>query len=147
MRIASRLLTGGLEIKEREEVVSSFQSNPETRVLLATTWVAGEGLTLTAANHVIFLNEWWNPSTNAQARDRIVRIGQKRGVQVYRFRCQGTIEEALGRVLARKQDLFEGLVDRWAETAGAERLAPQRGGGGAALSAMIVPKRSFRGGS
>ena len=45
--------------------------------LLCSSRVGGEGLTLTEANHAVFINEWWGPSTNAQARDRVVRLGQE----------------------------------------------------------------------
>ena len=56
-------------------------------------------MTLTEANHVVFINEWWNPSANAQARDRVVRLGQERVIHVHRFRCKGTIEEVLDQIL------------------------------------------------
>lgn len=110
--LLSRYISGKSSTEEREAAIRSLRCDPDVTALLATTWVAGEGLTLTEANHVIFLNEWWNPSTNAQARDRVVRIGQQRGVRVYRFYCRGTVEEALARVLSRKSDLFDGLVDQ-----------------------------------
>ena len=83
-------------------------------MLLASTRAVGEGLTLTEANHVIFFNEWWNPSANRQARDRVVRIGQKAVVQVYRLRTRGTVEELLDRILSRKEQLFELVVDELA---------------------------------
>lgn len=114
--IPSEVFTGQLGSSERDKLISRFRSDEGPTALLATTWVAGVGLTLTEANHVVFLNEWWNPSTNDQARDRVVRIGQQRGVQVYKFRCRGTVEEAVERVLSRKEALFEGIVDRLAES-------------------------------
>jgi SNF2 family DNA or RNA helicase len=110
------IVTGDVETSERERRVQEFRRSPDVRAFLATTWVAGEGLTLTEANHVLFFNEWWNPSTNIQARDRVVRIGQKRGVQVCRFITRDTIEEVVDRVLKRKSGLVHGLVDRLAET-------------------------------
>ena len=86
-------LTGKLTTDERGRVIQNFKSDERVVALLCSSRVGGEGLTLTEANHVIFINEWWNPSANAQARDRVVRLGQERVVQVHRFRCQGTIEE------------------------------------------------------
>ena len=68
-------------------------------------------MTLTEANHVIFINEWWNPSTNAQSRDRVVRIGQERIVHVHRFRCRETVEEVLDEILSRKNETFTNIVD------------------------------------
>ena len=76
-------------------------------------------MTLTEANHVVFINEWWNPSANAQARDRVVRLGQERVVHVHRFRCKGTIEEVLDQILARKSEVFANIVDvRWTRNCG-----------------------------
>ena len=78
-------------------------------------------MTLTEANHVVFINEWWNPSANAQARDRVVRLGQERVVHVHRFRCKGTIkgtiEEVLDQILARKSEAFANIVDALASGA------------------------------
>ena len=67
------------------------------------------------ANHVFLFNQWWNPSANDQARDRVVRIGQRRKVRVYRFCCRGTIEEALERILKSKRKLFDDAVERLAQ--------------------------------
>ncbi len=108
-------LTGSMSATDREESIRFFREDPTCHVLLASLRVAGEGLTLTEANHVVFFNEWWNPSANAQARDRLVRIGQKRVVTVYRFRCRETIEENLDRILAEKSETFEVLIDRLAD--------------------------------
>ena len=67
------------------------------------------------ANHVFLFNQWWNPSANDQARDRVVRIGQRRKVRVYRFCCRGTIEVALERILKSKRKLFDDAVERLAQ--------------------------------
>ncbi len=104
-------LTGELTTAERGRVLQDFKTNEKVVALLCSSRVGGEGLTLTEANHVVFINEWWNPSANAQARDRVVRIGQERIVQVHRFRCQGTIEETLDQILNRKSAAFANIVD------------------------------------
>ena len=109
--IGSVSLTGELKIDERERVIQHFKSDEKVVALLCSSRVGGEGLTLTEANHVIFINEWWNPSANAQARDRVVRFGQERIVHVHRFRCRGTIEEALDEILNRKSEAFANVVD------------------------------------
>ena len=70
-----------------------------------------KGLPLTEANHVIFINRWWNPSSNAQARDRVVRIGQLRLVRVKSFTCRGTVEERLACLLKEKSITFDQLVE------------------------------------
>ena len=112
---ASRLLVGEMTGEERDQAVREFREDPEVLVLLASTRVAGEGLTLVEANHAFLFNQWWNPSTNRQATDRIVRIGQKNNVRIYRFCCRDTIEERLETILERKAELFEHTVERLAD--------------------------------
>ena len=111
---AAPLLVGDMDSEERDRAVSRFRSDDRAVVLLASSRVGGEGLTLVEANHVFLLNQWWNPSANDQARDRVVRIGQRRKVRVYRFCCRGTIEEALERILKSKRELFDEVVERLA---------------------------------
>lgn len=110
-------LTGKLTTAERARALQRFKSDDEFVALLCSSRVGGEGLTLTEANHVVFINEWWNPSANAQARDRVVRLGQKRVVHVHRFRCQETIEEVLDQILNRKSEDFANIVDALASGA------------------------------
>ena len=112
---AAVLLVGEMDSEERERAVTYFRGNGQALVLLASTRIGGEGLTLVEANHIFLLNQWWNPSTNDQARDRVVRIGQRRNVRVYRFCCRGTIEEALERILKSKRELFDDAVERLAQ--------------------------------
>ena len=108
-------LEGSMSLAERDLTLDRFRTDEKVCVLLASSRVGGQGLTLTEANHVIFFNEWWNPSANAQARDRVVRIGQKRGVRVYRFRCKDTIEEVLDEILAAKSHTIAEVIGRLAE--------------------------------
>jgi len=109
-------LRGDMSPAARDEVLLAFKSKPEVTTLLCSSRIGGEGLTLTEANHVIFFNEWWNPSANIQARDRVVRIGQRRGVRVYSFKCKDTIEENLEVILESKSKIMVDLVDRLAES-------------------------------
>ena len=104
-------LTGQQSLSERNRTIQRFKSDDNVVALLCSSRVGSEGLTLTEANHVIFINEWWNPSANAQARDRVVRLGQQRIVQVRRFRCKETVEEALDQILDKKSETFANIVD------------------------------------
>ena len=79
--------------------------------MLLSARIAGEGLTITEANNVIFLNEWWNPSNNNQAKDRVIRIGQDKNVNITTFYSKGTIEERLKEILEEKSELYENLID------------------------------------
>jgi SNF2 family DNA or RNA helicase len=103
-------VTGEMEPETRQKSIDAFISGAAD-VLLLSSRIGSEGLTLTEANHVVFLNEWWNPSANAQARDRVVRIGQTRPVTVYRLRSINTIEEILDRIHAEKEWLTQVLVE------------------------------------
>ena len=105
------LLTGELELDERQRAVQRFKSDSNCAALLASMRVASEGLTLTEANHVIFINRWWNPSTNSQAIDRVMRIGQHRPVTVYYLTCTNTVEDRLQPLLDRKELTFAQLID------------------------------------
>ena len=116
--LASLTLTGEMTTEERTDVLRKFRSDRDTVALLCSSRVGGEGLTLTEANHVVFLNEWWNPSANAQARDRVVRLGQERIVHVHRFRCKDTVEELLDAILERKEQTFASIVDALATEVG-----------------------------
>ena len=105
------MLTGQMTLQEREHSLSEFKLNPKCGILLASTRVASEGLTLTVANHVIFINQWWNPSSNSQAKDRVIRIGQSKTVTVKSFICRNTIEDRLQQILQKKSLTFDELVD------------------------------------
>ncbi|KAK5611792.1 hypothetical protein CRENBAI_010165 [Crenichthys baileyi] len=67
-----------LQLRERERLISLFQTDKRYSVFLLTTQVGGVGLTLTAANRVVIYDPSWNPATDAQAVDRAYRIGQKK---------------------------------------------------------------------
>ncbi|MET8383337.1 C-terminal helicase domain-containing protein, partial [Streptosporangium canum] len=71
---------------------------------------AGTGLNLTAANHVIHVDRWWNPAVENQATDRAFRIGQNRNVQVRKFICVDTLEERIDEMIERKKALAESVV-------------------------------------
>ena len=97
---------------KKEEIKSNFQYKGNIDILLATAQVAGTGATFTKANHVIFFNEWWNPALNAQARDRIVRIGQEKECFVYKFYTKDTVEQRLKELLEQKTELFNEIVEK-----------------------------------
>ncbi len=69
--------------KTREGVIDRFSNNPGFDVLILSPEVAGVGLTITAANHVVHYGRWWNPAKENQATDRVYRIKQKRPVCVH----------------------------------------------------------------
>jgi len=98
------------DIPSRESNIKKFKS-PDIDILLASSKVASEGLNLTEANNVIFLNRWWNPSSNNQARDRVNRLGQEKIVKIYNIFCSDTIEERVGEILKEKTELYDKIVN------------------------------------
>ncbi len=85
----------------------------------------GTGLNLTAANHVVHLDRWWNPAVENQATDRAFRIGQRRDVQVRKLVCVGTVEEKIDALITGKQELADlavGAGEGWVTELGTEAL-------------------------
>ena len=105
------IVTGKMELQERNLALEKFRHNSNCSVLLASTRITSEGLNLTEANHIIFINRWWNPSSNLQARDRVVRIGQKNLVTIRSFSCRNTVEQRLETLLSEKTFTFNQLIN------------------------------------
>ncbi|MCT9144941.1 DEAD/DEAH box helicase, partial [Streptomyces violarus] len=105
----SQFLHGGTPVAEREAMVRRFQDG-EVPVFLLSLKAAGTGLNLTRAEHVVHYDRWWNPAVEAQATDRAYRIGQTRPVQVHRIIAEGTIEDRIAELLARKQGLADAVL-------------------------------------
>ncbi|MFC7649787.1 DEAD/DEAH box helicase [Streptosporangium lutulentum] len=103
-------LHGGLPKKRRDALVERFQEDDEPMLFLLSLKAAGTGLNLTAANHVIHVDRWWNPAVENQATDRAFRIGQTKNVQVRKFICVGTLEERIDEMIERKKSLAESVV-------------------------------------
>jgi SNF2 family DNA or RNA helicase len=103
-------LHGGTTKKRRDELVRRFQSDAEPSIFLLSLKAAGTGLNLTAANHVVHVDRWWNPAVEDQATDRAFRIGQTKNVQVRKFICVGTMEERVDEMIERKKTLAERIV-------------------------------------
>jgi SNF2 family DNA or RNA helicase len=98
-------LHGGTSKKRRDELVTRFGSGDGPPLFLLSLRAGGTGLNLTAANHVIHLDRWWNPAVENQATDRAFRIGQQRNVQVRKFICTGTLEEKIDEMIEEKKAL------------------------------------------
>jgi len=108
----SLIYEGSLDSNERASILKKFKHNSSTSCLLCSGKIAGEGLNLTEANNVIFLNEWWNPSSNDQARDRVLRIGQTKTVNVYNLRTKNTVEESLEIILQTKTKITDNVIEK-----------------------------------
>jgi SNF2 family DNA or RNA helicase len=103
------VLTGDTPVPARGDVVRRFQAK-EVPLLLLSLKAGGVGLNLTAADTVIHLDPWWNPAVEQQATDRAHRIGQDQPVFVYKLVVEGSIEEKMLALQARKAALAEGVL-------------------------------------
>ena len=91
-------------------MVNKFQNDHQFPIFVISLRAGGTGLTLTRANHVFHFDRWWNPAVEDQATDRAYRIGQNRDVNVYKFVCQGTVEEKIDELITRKKQLSSDLL-------------------------------------
>lgn len=111
-------LHGGTNVGKRKAAVARFQNQSEyVPYFVLSLKAGGVGLNLTAANHVVHFDRWWNPAVEKQAEDRTFRIGQKRNVVVHKFVCRGTVEEKIDSMIEEKKELAERVL-----SAGAEKL-------------------------
>jgi len=96
--------------RNRGECVRRFQEDPGCRVFLVSLKAGGQGLNLTAADFVFLLDPWWNPAVEAQAIDRVHRIGQTRPVFAYRIVSRDTVEEKILELQESKRQLADAIV-------------------------------------
>lgn len=102
------------ETQTRKSIIDRFQTAPGFGVIVMSPVAAGVGLTVVGANNVIHLERHWNPAKEAQATDRVYRIGQTRNVNVYipmalhpKLR---SFDQHLNGLLANKVDLSDAVV-------------------------------------
>lgn len=107
----SLLFCGGLSLKKREELVKRFNEDPAARVFFSTD-AGGVGLNLQhAANCVVNLETPWNPAVLEQRVGRVLRMGQKKSVEVVNLISSDCVEERIYNLVAQKKALFAGVFD------------------------------------
>ncbi|NXS88980.1 ZRAB3 endonuclease, partial [Erpornis zantholeuca] len=95
-------IDGSVPSAERIHLVNQFQKDPETRVAILSIQAAGQGLTFTAATHVVFAELYWDPGHIKQAEDRAHRIGQCSSVNIHFLIAKGTMDTLMWAMLNRK---------------------------------------------
>lgn len=110
------VLHGGTPVGKRKSLVDTFQNTQGPAFFVLSLKAGGTGLNLTAANHVIHFDRWWNPAVENQATDRAYRIGQHRNVLVHKMICKGTIEEKIDQLIAEKVSLASDVLQINGET-------------------------------
>jgi non-specific serine/threonine protein kinase len=111
------VLSGDTAVGRRQKLVEAFQAEDGPPFFVLSLRAGGTGLTLTAANHVVHFDRWWNPAVEDQATDRAFRIGQRRNVLVHKLICRGTLEERIDALIESKRDLAREVVEGGAEAA------------------------------
>ncbi|MBL6992022.1 MAG: DEAD/DEAH box helicase [Bacteriovoracaceae bacterium] len=106
------VLHGATPINRRKKLVEKFQSDEYVPYFILSVKAGGLGLNLTAANHVIHFDRWWNPAVENQATDRAFRIGQNKSVVVHKFITQGSIEEKIAIMIDQKKQLAFDVIGK-----------------------------------
>lgn len=114
---AGSLRKSGVETRGR--ILEEFRQSEGFDILILSPFVAGVGLTIVEANHVIHYGRWWNPAVEAQATDRAYRLGQLKEVHVYlpiledkTGRVTPTFDQLLDKLMENKKGLAEGALQR-----------------------------------
>ncbi len=104
-------LFGRDTLAAREATVQGFQEDDGPQLIVCATRVAAQGITLTRASNVAFLELEWTPAMHDQAEDRCHRIGQHDAVTAWYLLAAGTIDETMARLIARKRGLVAAVTD------------------------------------
>lgn len=106
-------LNGDVKMTDRQPMIHAWTADPEDRPICAMLQVAGVGLNMVAARHVMFVDKLWVPKLNQQAVDRAHRIGQSstQAVQVREYIAKGTVERRIEQILRAKDKVFESVIE------------------------------------
>jgi SWI/SNF-related matrix-associated actin-dependent regulator of chromatin subfamily A-like protein 1 len=110
------VITGQTPQSSRAHAIDRFQTDPKCRVFVGQVTACATAVTLHAANHVVFVEADWTPSTNVQAAKRAHRIGQTKPVIVRMIGLAGSLDEAITSVLARKSRLLSQVLEEQENT-------------------------------
>ncbi|KAK8117932.1 DNA repair protein rad-5 [Apiospora kogelbergensis] len=102
-------LDGSMAQKARAAVLDEFRSSTRFTILLISLRAGGVGLNLTQAKRVYMMDPWWSFAVEAQAIDRVHRMGQDDEVKVYRFIAKGSVEERMLKIQDRKKFIATSL--------------------------------------
>lgn len=104
-------IVGEIPPDERQKEVDRFQTDPDCKIAIGTIGAMGTGLTMTAAEYVIFIDKDWAAANNDQAEDRSYRIGTTKNVTVISVTAKNSIDERVENALAAKREAFAAAVD------------------------------------
>ena len=96
--------------RNRGQIISRFNDDPDCRMFVGSLKAGGTGIDLVAASVVIHYDRWWNAAREDQATDRVHRIGQTRGVQIFKLVTEGTLEEKIAAIIDKKRNLMDTIL-------------------------------------
>lgn len=102
-------LDGSMAQKNRAAVLNEFRDADKFTILLISLKAGGVGLNLTSAKRVYMMDPWWSFAIEAQAIDRVHRMGQDEEVYVYRFIVKDSVEERMLKIQDRKKFIATSL--------------------------------------
>jgi SNF2 family DNA or RNA helicase len=105
------ILTGDTKEDDVERIKTKFQTDDTCKVFIGTWQKAGTGITLTAANYMIFIDTPWTYAEFEQSQDRIYRIGTSKSVFIYNLICKDTIDERVKDIVYKKQAISDYVID------------------------------------
>ena len=105
--VKTECITGQVPINNRMQIIQKFQTDSVTKVLFVSLNSSSEGITLTAANTLVHIDQWWNAAKQDQMSDRIHRIGQKKDVEIISLRIENTIEDMIAQLIRKKSTISE----------------------------------------
>ena len=103
-------VTGDVSLPDREKAIEKFNTNPKTKLFLATIQTMGEGTNLQVASTLIFADKSWVPTINEQAENRIYRFGQKNKTLIISLFCKNTVDSAVEKALQSKNKIINKIM-------------------------------------
>jgi len=104
-------ILGADTTQARQRAVDAFQSEDGPQLIVCSMKAASQGITLTRASNVAFLELDWTPARHDQAEDRLHRIGQESAVTAWYLLAPNTIDETMAELLQRKRSLIDAVTD------------------------------------
>jgi SWI/SNF-related matrix-associated actin-dependent regulator of chromatin subfamily A-like protein 1 len=104
-------ILGADSAESRQAAVDAFQSEEGPQLIVCSMKAASQGITLTRASNVAFLELDWTPARHDQAEDRLHRIGQESAVTAWYLLAPDTIDETMAELLERKRSLIDAVTD------------------------------------
>ena len=104
-------IDGRIDVKKRYDAVKKFQNDPKCQVAVLSLTASSQGITLTAAQCVVFAEMNWTPGIMIQAEDRAHRIGQASSVTCYYLYGEDTIDSLIYPRLRLKSEVIATVVD------------------------------------